>query len=64
MNPNVRRALHEALDLVLDAVAADAREAPLKRVRVRPTKVRKMPEGIDPFTIERARRAGEKAGLL
>jgi hypothetical protein len=64
MSPNLRRAFHDALDLVLDAVAAEARETPPVRQRVRPAKVREMPANIDQFTIERAKAAGRKAGLL
>lgn len=65
MSPNVRRAMHEALDLVLDALAQDAREKPAAVARrVRPQKVRELPPGVSDATIERARKAGIKAGLL
>lgn len=33
MSPNLRRAAHQALDLILDALAEEQRETPKKRVR-------------------------------
>lgn len=53
VTPRVRRALHEALDLVLDAFAEDARETPVRR-RKRPEKARTMPHGVDEVTLRRA----------
>lgn len=64
MSPNVRRALHEALDLVLDAMAEEQRENPPKKTRQRPEKVRTLPPGVDDITIARAIAAGRKVGLL
>lgn len=33
VSPNLRRALHQALDLVLDAIEDDAQQTPKKRTR-------------------------------
>ncbi len=62
VSPRVRRALHEALDHVLDALAEDAREANPK-----PRKSRATPPPdiatIDPFTVRKADEALKRAGL-
>ncbi len=70
MSPLLRRALHEALDHVLDAINAEAQgqaEAP-KPVRKRqPRCDRKhppVPADADPFTIKRAQDALKRVGLL
>ena len=67
MGPRTRRALHEALDLVLDAMAEDAREKagedPKKR-RVRAPKERSLPAGVDDLTVRRALEAGRRAGCF
>lgn len=67
MSPDLRRALHEALDIVIDAVAKEASgkgaaQAP-KRRRIT-KKVHQMPDGIDPQTIDRARHVAKAAGFL
>jgi hypothetical protein len=62
MNPRVRQAVHEAVDLLLDALSADERE-PAPR-RKRPVKVREMPAGVDEVTVARAVRALKRTGAL
>ncbi len=56
MSPGVRRALHEALDLVLDAVAQEGRDAAKPR---RQRKKATPPNVCDiaPETLVKARRA-------
>lgn len=63
MSPNVRRALHEALDLVLDAIAEDARGETSKVRRVR--KPLPIPDvsKIAPDLKAKAERAFARAGL-
>ncbi len=61
ISPQVRRALHDALDLVLDAL--NEQEPPKRRRRrSRTKKVHMMPAGVDEVTLERARRAANRAG--
>lgn len=60
--------MHEALDLVLDAMAEDAREkagepAP-KATRRRGVKPCELPSDVTDLTVRRALEAGKKAGLL
>ena len=66
MGPLTRRALHEALDHILDAIEADARaedpERP-KRRAVRPRPPAPKLEACDPADIAKARRALSRAGL-
>lgn len=62
MSPRVRRALHEALDHVLDAMAEDGREARPKPRKSRATPVRELTT-IDPFTQRKADAALKRAGL-
>lgn len=61
ISPKLRRALHEALDLVLDALNE---QEPPKQRRTRAEKTRTMPEGVDEVTLERAKRAAKRAGYL
>lgn len=64
MSPRVRRAIHEAIDLVLDAVAEEARETTAKKTRTRPVKERVLPPSVSDITLARALAVGKKAGLL
>jgi hypothetical protein len=61
MTPRLRRALHDALDLVLDALEEDGRGR-VPRRRKRAEKIHIMPDGVDELTRERAKRAAERAG--
>lgn len=66
MGPRTRRALHEALDHILDAIEADARdldpERP-KRRAVRPRPPAPKLETCDPEAVAKARKAMARAGL-
>ena len=61
MSPAVRRAIHEAIDHVLDAIAEDGREPKQRRKRA-PAPLPD-PATIDPFTMRKAEAALKKAGL-
>lgn len=61
MSPNLRRACHQALDLVLDALAEDA--AAPTRARSRPTPRAELPANVTDATLRRANDALKKAGL-
>jgi hypothetical protein len=63
IGPNLRRALHHALDLVLDAVNEDARgEAPKKRRRAVADDVHEMPANAAPELVAKVAKAWERAG--
>lgn len=72
MGPLTRRAIHEAIDHVLDAIEADARHAAEKAPgKPRPKKRRHTPrptppkiEDCDPAALAKARAALAKAGLV
>jgi hypothetical protein len=67
VSPKLRQTVHQLVDVLLDAIAEEGRQAvedaPRKR-RKRPAPVRAMPQGIDEFTVQRALAAGRKAGLF
>lgn len=68
MGPRTRRALHEALDHVLDAMAADAAEACTLPANPRAKKLRARPpvdaSHVPDETKAKARAALARAGLL
>jgi len=65
MTPSLRRALHQALDLVLDAIAEDARnDAPKRRKRPALAKpLPPLPANIDPEVERVVNRQLERAGF-
>ncbi len=63
VSPRVRRAIHEAIDHVLDAIAEDGREAKPARRASRATPP-KDAATIDPFTMKKAETALKRAGMI
>ena len=64
---NLRRLLHESADALCDVLSERSREAnkrPEQRRRHRVQKEHKMPEGVSPETVEKARRIAKKAGFI
>lgn len=62
MSPNLRRAMHQALDVILDALAEEATEKPKKRARnVLPPELPPV-ESISPKMKEKAEKALIRSG--
>lgn len=61
MTPELRRALHECVDILCDALAASGRE-PVKQRRRRAARVHEMPPEIDEVTRKRAELVAKRAG--
>lgn len=62
VTPALRRALHQAVDLVLDALAQERDAPPKKRTRRPATPVVTMPADATPAEIEAAKRTWERNG--
>lgn len=63
VGPHVRRALHQALDIVLDAIAADERAAPAKKRTRGPAQPSvTMPADVTPEELAAAERTWARNG--
>ena len=63
IGPNVRRALHQCVDILCDAVAEDAEEKPAKRPRARALPPLDMPANVTQEELESVRKRLERAGF-